>query len=76
MTKSANILMCEPTHYGIEYEINPWMNCERQSDHAVACEQWQALHDTLERLHVTISKLPPVKGLTQGGLIEDQIRRY
>ena len=23
---TPRILMCPPDHYGIEYEINPWMN--------------------------------------------------
>ena len=30
----AHILMCPPDYYGIEYEINPWMNRQRQCDHA------------------------------------------
>ena len=28
---TARILMCPPDHYGIEYEINPWMNRARGS---------------------------------------------
>jgi N-dimethylarginine dimethylaminohydrolase len=62
-TETPTILMCAPEHYGIEYEINPWMNQERQADHALAVRQWQALHDILTSLNVTVEQLPPVAGL-------------
>ena len=39
MSPAPHILMCPPDHYGIEYEINPWMNRERQADHALAVPQ-------------------------------------
>ncbi len=45
----AKVLMCPPTHYGIRYEINPWMRVGRDADHARAVEQWQRLHDVLTR---------------------------
>jgi N-dimethylarginine dimethylaminohydrolase len=57
------ILMCPPDHYGIEYEINPWMNRQRQADQPTAARQWRALHDLLMRLGAEISLLDPVKGL-------------
>ncbi len=59
----ARILMCPPEHYGIEYEINPWMNTQRQADHALATEQWSRLRDLLESLGATIEQLTPVAGL-------------
>ena len=31
-----HILMCPPDYYGIEYEINPWMSRQRQSDRRAA----------------------------------------
>lgn len=43
MTKQ--ILMCAPTHFDVEYEINPWMHFDNRVDHATAMAQWQALHD-------------------------------
>jgi N-dimethylarginine dimethylaminohydrolase len=55
--------MCAPDFYGIEYEINPWMNCQRQSDHALAMRQWREFRQAMESLGVTISLLEPVKGL-------------
>lgn len=55
--------MCEPAHYGIEYEINPWMSRSRQADRAAARKQWENLHDLLRReLGLKISLLEPVKG--------------
>ncbi len=40
-------LMCRPTFYGIEYEINPWMDIRRQADHPRALRQWRSLRTTL-----------------------------
>lgn len=36
-------LMCRPSFYGIEYEINPWMKLGAQADRALAIEQWDDL---------------------------------
>ena len=30
------LLLCPPDHYGIEYEINPWMSRERGAEAALA----------------------------------------
>lgn len=63
MATQPHILMCPPDHYGIEYEINPWMSRERQADHAQAVGQWLALKQILEGLGAQISLLTPVPGL-------------
>ena len=63
MNASARILMCTPDFYGIEYEINPWMNTERQTDHAVAVSQWNDLRQILMGHGATIELLTPVAGL-------------
>lgn len=57
------ILMCPPTFYGIEYEINPWMNRARQADHELATEQWQGLHDQLLAAGAAVELLEPVTGM-------------
>lgn len=57
------ILMCPPDYYGIEYEINPWMNRERQADQEVAARQWRALYETLTALGAEVLLLDPVAGL-------------
>ena len=44
--------MCPPDYYGIEYEINPWMNRAGRQRPGRVARQWRALHDTLVDLGV------------------------
>ena len=53
------ILMCKPTHYGIKYSINPWMNLENQSDYSKSQKQWQKLHDTILSTGAEIEHVEP-----------------
>ncbi len=55
--------MCPPDYYGIEYEINPWMNVRAGSDPQGARRQWTALYDTLCALGVAVDLIEPVAGL-------------
>jgi len=56
--------MCRPTYYTIAYEINPWMNVQRQANHSRAVRQWEALYALLtRRLNVSVQLLRPVRGL-------------
>jgi N-dimethylarginine dimethylaminohydrolase len=57
------ILMCPPDHYGIEYEINPWMNRSLVAVRALAFRQWQQLHDVLVGLGVRVETMTPQPGL-------------
>ena len=58
------LLMCPPTYYGIEYEINPWMSRSRQSDRPLAIEQWHRLHKVLsDELGIEIHLVDPQPGL-------------
>lgn len=57
------ILMCPPDFYGIEYEINPWMNRDIPSDAVESRAQWQTLHDLLVALGVDVRLMQPVPGL-------------
>lgn len=57
------ILMCPPDHYGIEYEINPWMNRSLGAVRQLAFQQWSTLRDTLAGLGATIELLEPQAGL-------------
>ena len=41
------LLLCPPEHYGIEYEINPWMSRARGADKPLVQAQWKGLFDTL-----------------------------
>ena len=45
----ASFFLCRPTFYGIEYEINAWMDVRRQADRARALRQWLALRRCIEK---------------------------
>src|SRR6185503_11713698 len=60
---TPRILMCPPDHYGIEYEINPWMSRERQANRDLAIEQWKGLVAILTQLGVEVELLKPAAGL-------------
>jgi N-dimethylarginine dimethylaminohydrolase len=57
------ILMCPPEHFGIEYEINAWMDRRRPSDRTLAQNQWSQLRATLVSCGAEIVELAPVPGL-------------
>ena len=58
------ILMCPPDHYGIDYEINPWMRRSVKSILATAREQWWDLYQTLtETVGANVSLIRPAAGL-------------
>jgi N-dimethylarginine dimethylaminohydrolase len=56
-------LMCEPTHYTVSYEINPWMDATRHTDSELAVRQWRVLRDTYLRLGHTVELIDPIPGL-------------
>ncbi|PWU11346.1 MAG: amidinotransferase [Verrucomicrobia bacterium] len=53
------VLLCPPDYYGIEYEINPWMNLEHNADPKLAQAQWLGLHDKLKSLGCTVEVMAP-----------------
>ena len=55
--------MCPPDYFGIEYEINPWMNRSLGAVRELAASQWTALRDTLVSLGATVELLEPQSGL-------------
>jgi N-dimethylarginine dimethylaminohydrolase len=57
------LLLCPPDYYGIEYEINPWMNRARGTEAAVAQKQWKQLHARLSNLDCEVHLIPPQPGL-------------
>ncbi|MBV8159563.1 MAG: amidinotransferase [Acidimicrobiia bacterium] len=56
-------LMCPPEHFGVLYEINPWMHREVRVDADRARQQWDALKATLELAGAEIDVLEPAPGL-------------
>ena len=63
MASTPHILMCPPDYYGIDYEINPWMNRRRPCDHRLAERQWRGLRGLLEASGAEVCCLTPVRGL-------------
>ncbi len=63
MRATPRILMCPPDHYGIEYEINPWMNRSMAAVRDLAFKQWRELRDTLIALNVIVEEMTPQPGL-------------
>jgi len=58
------ILMCPPTYFDIEYEINVWMHQDDQPSEETAQQQWDKLHDIyVKQLGWEIELVDPVKGL-------------
>jgi N-dimethylarginine dimethylaminohydrolase len=61
---TQRLLMCRPTHYGIEYEINPWMSRTLGADTDLAARQWEALYETLTaKVGTRVELIEPVAGL-------------
>jgi N-dimethylarginine dimethylaminohydrolase len=71
-------LMCSPDHFGVFYEINPWMHQENRPDFELAIEQWHNLVANLRRAGATVETIEPVKGLpdmvfvANAGLVDGQ----
>ena len=72
-------LMCEPLHYTVSYEINPWMDSTRTTDTDLAVRQWRTLRDVYLELGHTIETIDPLVGYpdmvyaANGALVVDGI---
>ena len=56
-------LMCRPTHFAVNYKINPWMDPTAPYDTALAIEQWTHLRQTFVDLGHTVEEIDPLPGL-------------
>jgi N-dimethylarginine dimethylaminohydrolase len=56
-------LMCPPAHFGVLYEINPWMHEAVSVDLDRAQAQWDGLVATLRSAGAEVEVLGPVEGL-------------
>ncbi len=62
-SRQPRILMCPPDHYGILYEINPWMSRQKQADPALVASQWESLRRLIEQVGARVLLLDAVSGL-------------
>lgn len=60
MLETKKVLMCPPTHFRVEYSINPWMQGEKV-DFVRASEQWIRLYEIIESFGVEIKTIKPEK---------------
>lgn len=57
------VLLCPPTYYNIEYEINPWMHVENKVNKEKVLQEYEELKKTYESLGLEVLEIEPVKGL-------------
>ncbi|MGK2879485.1 MAG: dimethylargininase [Mycobacterium sp.] len=73
--RTRHYAMTAPTHFAVEYAINPWMDTTTGVDVALAVSQWDNLRRTYLRLGHTVDLVEPVAGLpdmvyaANGGLL-------
>jgi N-dimethylarginine dimethylaminohydrolase len=59
LTWGRRYLMCPPQHFGVLYEINPWMHREVAVDPDTAASQWQSLVATLRAAGAEVEVMDP-----------------
>jgi N-dimethylarginine dimethylaminohydrolase len=59
----SRYLMCRPTHFAVDYAINPWMDPTAPVDTELAVAQWSTLARTYRELGHTVEEIEPVPGL-------------
>lgn len=62
-TPLKTFLMCRPTFFGVEYEINPWMKLSSTVDKNKALEQWNNLSDRIKEHGGAVINIKPREGL-------------
>ena len=64
MRTMARFLVCPPDHFGIQYEINPWMRLSNTVDKDASQAQWRTLARVLEQdTGAKLERMTPVAGL-------------
>lgn len=56
-------LLCPPQHFGVLYEINPWMHTEVAVDVEAALDQWYALERALRDAGASIATIDQPEGV-------------
>ncbi|MFF2805719.1 dimethylargininase [Streptomyces sp. NPDC058000] len=61
--RARRYLLCRPTHFAVEYAINPWMSEDADVDTALALHQWENLVRAYRDHGHTIETVQPAPGL-------------
>ncbi|MGH9103921.1 MAG: dimethylarginine dimethylaminohydrolase family protein, partial [Acidimicrobiales bacterium] len=56
-------LQCKPEHFGVLYEINPWMSTAVEADPDRAMSQFERLRSTLIEAGASVELMPAAQGL-------------
>ena len=63
LTWGKRYMMCPAQHFGVLYEINPWMHREVPADPSRSMDQWDAVVATMRDAGASVDLLDPVDGL-------------
>ena len=63
MLIKPEILVCPPTYYTVDYEINPWMDIKDQPDSTKAQNQWLRMVNYYQNLSLKIHQIKPLPKL-------------
>ena len=55
--------MCPPTHFKVDYEINPFMDKNNTIDKNLALDQWSMLKEIYENLGLNVKLIEPTPEL-------------
>ena len=61
--RQRHYLMCRPSHFAVEYAINPWMDPTAPVDVELAINQWSALRQAYLDLGHQVDLIDPLPGL-------------
>ena len=61
--RAAHLFMCPPSHFGVAYRINPWMDPARPVDVARAMAEWERLAATYRAAGHEVTVARPTPGL-------------
>ncbi|MEU3744011.1 MULTISPECIES: dimethylargininase [Streptomyces] len=63
IARPRHYLMCRPTHFAVDYSINPWMDPGKPVDADLAILQWEQLHALFVSLGHTVELIEGLPGL-------------
>jgi arginine dihydrolase len=61
--RASRYLMCRPSHFRVDYSINPWMDPSEPVDTRLAVRQWEGLRRLYLELGHTVELIDPHPGL-------------